>query len=188
MALKMIRNWWVLVLRGAISVVFGLIVFAYPAMTLLLLVTIFGVYALVEGGARFIGAFTGGDEGNRWGLIATGVLGVAFGLLTLFYPAITVTALIYIIAAHAILNGIYEIVVAVQLRREIEGEWVLAISGLISITFGVLVALRPAMGVVTVALVIGIYAVLLGISQIVIGIRLRGVKQKLAEIKDTVTA
>lgn len=168
------QNWWTLVLRGLAAVFFGILAYVWPDITITVLVLFFGAYALWDGVFALISAFrTQGDR--RWPLILEGLVGIAAGLVTFFWPGAATLAILTIIAAWAIITGVFEIIGAVRLRKEIEGEWFLLLSGLLSVLFGVALAIWPAAGLVAVTWMIGSYAVVFGILLIVLGFRLRNV-------------
>ena len=141
-ATALARNWWLLLIRGLLAVLFGLIAFAWPALTLVTLVLIYGAYAFVDG----LTAIWVGVSSRAWGVLLFGILGVVVGIYTLFFPGVTAIALLYFIAAWALVRGIFEIVTAIQLRKEISYEWALVISGLISIIFGIVLIANPRGG------------------------------------------
>ena len=139
------RNWWLIALRGLVAVLFGAAAFAWPALTLLALVALFGAYALVDGAAAIVSAVRGADGGGRsWALLVEGLVGVAAGVWALAAPGLTALALLYVIAGWALVTGVLEIVAAIRLRDELEGEWMLATGGLLSALFGLYVAVFPA--------------------------------------------
>src|ERR687893_2151341 len=139
------RNWWVLALRGLAAIVFGVLAFLWPSITLFVLVLLFGAYMFVDGIFAIVAAVgAAGREARWWLLLIEGVLGVLAGLVAAFWPGLTALALLYFIAAWAIVSGILEIVGAIRLRQEIVGEWALGLSGALSVLFGVLLAVIPA--------------------------------------------
>src|SRR6516162_3789535 len=109
------KNWWVLLIRGLLAALFGIMAFAWPGLTLLMLVLIYGAYAFIDG----LTAIWVGAACRAWALLIFGILGVIVGIYTFFYPGITTIALLYLIAAWAIVRGIFEIVTAIQLRKAI---------------------------------------------------------------------
>jgi uncharacterized membrane protein HdeD (DUF308 family) len=140
---------------------------------------VFGAFALVDGAfAIFAGIASYRYFERWWAVLLEGVAGIAIGLLTFFWPNITALVLLYFIAAWALITGIFEIVAAIQLRRLIIGEWMLILGGLLSILFGVLLFVFPVAGAVTVIWVIGIYAIVFGISEIIFAFRLYGLRRK----------
>jgi uncharacterized membrane protein HdeD (DUF308 family) len=168
----MAQNWWALVLRGVAAVIFGILAYIWPDITFTALVLLFGAYALWDGVFALIGAFrTQGDR--RWALVLEGIVGIAAGLLTFLWPGAATFALLFIIAGWAVATGILEIVAAIRLREEIEGEWLLLVSGVLSVLFGIAIAVWPAAGLLAVTWIIGAYAIVFGILLIVLGFRLR---------------
>lgn len=169
------RNWWAVVLRGVIALAFGVIAFFYPPTTLAALVLLFGVYALVDGVFAFVAAVRAAARHERWGtLILEAVSGVAAGVLTFVWPELTALVLLYLIAAWAIVTGVFEVIAAVRLRREIPGEWMLALGGIASVAFGILLVANPGSGALVVVWIIGGYAMLFGVLLVGLGLRLRG--------------
>lgn len=168
------RNWWAVVLRGVVGILFGLVTFAAPAISLAALVLIFGAYALVDGVLAIVSAIRRRGAGEHWWLLLlTGLAGVAAGVVTLVWPGITAVVLLYLIAAWALLMGVLEIAAAIRLRKAIDGEWLLLLSGIISIGLGVLLALFPGPGALAVVLWIGAWALVFGVLLIAFGFRLR---------------
>src|SRR3954465_7255675 len=143
------RNWWVLAVRGALAVLFGLLALIWPGITVLALVLLFGAYALVDGVmALYTALFDRGRLGGRgagW-LVLEGVAGVLAAIGAAVWPGITALVLLYLIAAWALVTGVSEILTAIRLRQEIQGEWLLALSGVLSIVFGLLAFLLPHRG------------------------------------------
>jgi uncharacterized membrane protein HdeD (DUF308 family) len=175
------RNWWALVLRGVVAVLFGLAAFFWPGITLLALVFLFGAYALVNGIFAILAGVTGADRNSRWWvLILEGILGIAIAVVTVLWPGITALTLLYLIAAWAVITGTLEIVAAIRLRREIDNEWLLGLSGVVSVLFGLYIAAFPAGGALAVVWLIGAYAILWGILLIALGLRLRGLGPRTA--------
>jgi uncharacterized membrane protein HdeD (DUF308 family) len=171
----MARNWWVLLIRGILAIIFGVLAFLWPGMALEVLVLLFGAYALLDGVASIIIGLTGrGAQDNRLWLLLGGVFGVLVGVLAFVWPGLTALTLIYFIAAWAILTGAFTIVAAVQLRKEIDNEWLLVISGALSILVGLYMAAFPGEGALALIWVIAAYAVIFGIMLIGLALRLRG--------------
>jgi uncharacterized membrane protein HdeD (DUF308 family) len=176
---KISRNWWTFALRGVAAIIFGVVAFARPGQALQALVLLFGAYAFVDGiFAMFAGIAARGYFERWWAMLLEGVAGVVIGLLTFFWPGITALVLLYFIAAWALITGIFEIVAAIQLRRVITGEWMLILGGLLSILFGVSLFVFPAAGAVSMIWVIGMYAIVFGISEIIFAFRLHGLRRE----------
>lgn len=168
------RNWWMFALRGAIAIIFGILALIWPALTLLTLVTLFGAFTLVDGIFAVISGITSYGKNERWwAVLINGIIGILIGLITFIWPGMTAIVLVYFIAAWAVVTGILEIVAAIQLRRVITGEWVMILAGAASIIFGILLAIFPGAGALSLVWMIGIYAVFLGILLIVLAFRLR---------------
>ncbi len=171
----MTRHWWVLAVRGLAAVLFGIGAFLWPGLTLAVLVLLWGAYALVDG----VAAVVAGARARWWSLLIVGLIGIVAGAFTFFRPGITAVALLIVIAAWAIARGIFEIVAAVRLRKELPNEWLLILSGLASVAFGVLAALFPGAGALSIVWLIGIYALAVGILLLVLGFRLRSLPDRL---------
>jgi uncharacterized membrane protein HdeD (DUF308 family) len=167
----LVRYWWAVALRGLLAVVFGLLALIWPGVTLASMVLFFGVYALVDGVFSIAAAVR---QRDRWGaMVLKGLLGIGAGIAAFSVPGITALALIYLIAAWAIVSGVLEIAVAIKLRKEIEGEVLLVLSGITSIAFGGLLAMWPIPGAFAVVTLVGIYALVFGVLLIGLGFRLR---------------
>lgn len=173
------RNWWLILLRGVLAIIFGILTFIWPGLTLLTLVALYGAFALLDGVFSLVAAVTNGAPAPRWWLALVGVLGIGAGLLTLFLPELTGMVLLYFIAGWAIAAGIFQIIGAINLRKEIEGEWLLIASGILSVIFGVLIFIYPGAGALGVAFAIGTFAIAYGALLVAFSLRLR----KMAEIK-----
>ena len=168
------RHWWVPVIRGIAAIVFGVIAFAYPGLTVAVLVLLFGAWVLVDGIFRVIGAVGHRAFDKEWGFdLIIGIVGIIIGLLTFHAPQITALALIIYIAAWALMIGATEIALAIKLRREIKGEWFLILMGLVSIVFAVMLLWNPAVGAAALIWIMAWYAVILGVLGIIFGFRLR---------------
>jgi uncharacterized membrane protein HdeD (DUF308 family) len=175
------QNWWAIVLRGVCAVLFGVGAFAWPGITLAVLVLLYGAYALIEGVLGVAWALVGRHAGSfPWGVLLAGLAGVAVGVVTFLYPGITALALLYLIAAWAIIRGLFEIIAAIHLRKELDNEWLLALSGLLSVALGVLLVAAPGAGALAVLWWIGAFAIVFGVLTIALGFRLKGVKDRLA--------
>ena len=174
MVRSLAQNWWALVIRGVAGVLFGIGALVWPPAAVAVLVLLFGAYALVDGIFNIVAAVRGPREGRRWGwLVLSGVIGIATGLITFFYPGITAVALVLLVAAWSLVTGVAEIVAAIRLRNYIRHEWLWIFSGLLSVAFGVLLFLLPAAGAVALAIWIGAYMLVFGALLIAFGLRLR---------------
>ena len=163
-----------LIIRGIVSVTIGVLAIGWPGITIAVLVAIFAAYAILDGITNLVIGFTRTPtHGISWAQIVGGIVGIAAGGLAFYWPSITAIVLVLFIASWAIITGVFEIVAAVRLRKMIQGEWLLALSGILSILFGGLVFAFPGAGAVGIAWVLGIYAVAAGFVLIVLGMRLR---------------
>lgn len=168
------RNWGWIALRGAVAILFGLLTLFRPGITLDVLILLFGAYALFDGIFMVVSAIANRKGEPRWGaLLFGGLLGIAAGVATFTWPGITATVLLALIAVWAILMGIFEIAAAIRLRKLIDGEWALIFAGLLSVAFGVLLVMRPAVGALAVVLWIGAYALVSGVALVTLGFKLR---------------
>lgn len=176
---KITRNWWMFALRGLAAIIFGVLALKWPEQAVQALVLLFGAYALVDGTfAMFAGIAAYRYFERWWALLLEGLAGIGIGLLAFFWPNITALVLVYFIAAWALITGAFEIVTAIQLRRIITGEWAMVLSGILSIIFGILLFVFPGAGAVSVIWMIGIYAIIFGISEIIFGFRMHGLRQE----------
>jgi uncharacterized membrane protein HdeD (DUF308 family) len=168
------QRWWILLLRGISATVFGVLAIVWPGITLLTLVIVYGVVALIDGVAGIALGIRGGVDGRTWWeMILLGLLGVIAGAVTFLWPGLTAVVLLVVIALWAIIRGILEIIGAITLRKIIQGEWLLILSGVLSIGFGLLLLLQPAAGALAVMWLIGIYMIAFGITTIALSLRLR---------------
>ena len=175
------RAWHWIVLRGVFALLFGIFAFIWPGITLAALVLVWGAYAIADGVMALIAACTMHEEGKPMAsLIIVGILGIAAGVVTFLWPGMTALVLLLFIASWAVLMGIFEIAAAIRLRKHIENEWLLALSGLVSIIFGVLLFLQPGAGALAVIWLIGSFAIFFGILLIALGIRLKGLAGRVA--------
>ncbi|WP_052081387.1 HdeD family acid-resistance protein [Paracoccus halophilus] len=174
----MAANWWVVLLRGIAAILFGLLALIWPGLTVYALLLVFGGYAIFDG----IMAITVGfqrrtaDEG-WWSWALDGFLSIVIGLMALFWPAATALVFVIWMAAWAVIAGIFRIIAAIRLRRDIQGEWALGLSGLLLAVWGILMAMIPAAGLLSIAWLIGTFALLIGVAMIVLALRLRGMRQ-----------
>jgi uncharacterized membrane protein HdeD (DUF308 family) len=168
------RYWWAVALRGVAALLFGVLALFWPDITLLALLALFGAFALVDGiFAIGTAIFDDRAAGRRGWLAVQGVAGVAIGIATFVWPGVTTLVLLWLIAVWAVVTGVVEIITAIRLRREISGEWLLALSGALSVVFGLVLVIWPTTGALAVVYLIGIYAVMAGVVLIWLGLRLR---------------
>lgn len=173
------ERWWAFVLRGIVAILFGALAFTTPGITMAALVIVWGAYALADGVLALVTAFRRGRAGGSWGwLVFHGLVGIAAGVVTFLWPGITAVTLLMVIGLWAVITGVAEIALAIRLRKAIEGEWLVALSGVLSIAFGALMLTRPGAGALAVVWMIGAYAMVFGVVLIAAGIRLRSWHRK----------
>jgi uncharacterized membrane protein HdeD (DUF308 family) len=184
------RNWWALLIRGIIAIAFGMLAFYQPEFTLKVLVTLFAAY-LVADGASLLASYVRGDTDTRrsgWSVAIMGILGIVLGIAAFVWPNATALSILALVAIWAILMGIFQVVAAVRLRREIEGELLLAIGGLLSTAFGVYLLINPRDGLVSLVWLVGFWAVLFGITNVVLAFRLRALHHGAADVHGAAAA
>jgi uncharacterized membrane protein HdeD (DUF308 family) len=167
------RNWWLIVLRGVFAILFGVLAFMWPGITLVTLILLYGAFAFADGILAIAAAIRGGSPAPRWWLAFVGVFGIAAGVLTAVWPQITGLVLLLFIAGWAIATGVMQIIGAISMRNEIEGEWYLIASGVLSVLFGAMLIMWPGAGALAMVLVIGSFAILYGILMVSFGLKLR---------------
>jgi uncharacterized membrane protein HdeD (DUF308 family) len=174
MAIQLVHKWWAIVLRGVAAIIFGVVAVLWPPSAVAALVLLFGAYALVDGILNLVAATSATRMGRPWGWLAfEGVVSIVTGLLAFLWPGVTALALVFVIAVWSVVTGIIEILAAIWLRRLIQREWLLGLSGFLSIAFGVLLFIAPVAGAVAIAIWVGAYAILFGSLLVWLGLRLR---------------
>lgn len=174
MVKNLAKMWWLLALKGVFAILFGILILAWPGLTIGVLVIIYGVFALVGGIlSMIISLFSIGKYSNWWVMFLEGVLGFIVGGIVLKWPAISLLLLVIIIGIWAIISGIAQIITAFFVRQQIKNEWLMALSGLISLLFGLLLFSWPISGIIVLSWLIGFYALLLGIFLIVFGFQVK---------------
>ncbi|MFL5259132.1 MAG: HdeD family acid-resistance protein [Hyphomicrobiales bacterium] len=172
------RNWWLLLLRGIVAIIFGIVAFVVPAAALYTLVLLYGAFVLADGILAVVAAIWGegrvGNTGSRWWLAVVGVIGIIAGIVTFLWPPVALVVLVLFIGWWSLFNGIFTIVGAVRLRKEIDDEWWLILTGALSVIFGLAVIVMPGAGALALIWVIGIYAILYGILLVAFSFRLKG--------------
>lgn len=163
------KHWWILLVRGLVAILFGLCAFIYPGWTLASLVLLYGAYCLADG----IVALFGGVGGGFWRSLLLGIVGILAGLATFAYPGLTAIVLLYLIAGWAIVRGIVEIVIAIEFRKVLVGEWMLIVAGVVSILFGALLIMNPGAGALSVIWIIGGYTLVFGALLVALSFRVK---------------
>jgi uncharacterized membrane protein HdeD (DUF308 family) len=170
----MCRRWWVLLLRGLAAIGLGVCSLVWPGITLLALAFLFGAFSLIDGAVSIALGVRGEADGTVWWtMVSLGVLAAAAGIIAFAWPGLTLVVLVTIIGVSAIIRGVFEIAAAIRLRKLIEDEWILGLSGAMSVLFGGAILWRPDVGLLAIALLIGAYMLALGIMAVALSMRLR---------------
>jgi uncharacterized membrane protein HdeD (DUF308 family) len=181
MLTRLAQSWHWIALRGLFAVLFGIFAFIWPGITLAVLVLVWGAYAIADGVMALIAAYSMHEESKPMGsLIVVGILGIAAGIVTFLWPGMTALVLLLFIASWAVLVGIFQIAAAIRFRKHIDNEWLLGLSGAVSILFGVLMFLQPGAGALAVVWLIGSFSLLFGILLIALGFKLKGLASRMA--------
>jgi uncharacterized membrane protein HdeD (DUF308 family) len=177
MAADLARNWWLLALRGVLGILFGIVAFVWPDATLAALILVFGAYVFVDGIFAVVAGIRMRRQLSLWWLVLLeGVAGIILGVLTFRWPDITALILLTFIAAWSIVTGIFEIATAVRIRTMIANEWLMILSGVVSIVFGALLIAQPGAGEIAIVWLLGAYALLFGILTLMLAFRVRGMR------------
>jgi len=175
---ELAENWWLLLLRGLAAIAFGVIAFFWPDITLTALIYLFGIYAIVDGVFAIWAAFNAmGDAGPRWWLGLSGVVGILAGLAAFFYTGITALVLLMFIAVWAIIIGLAQIWGAIELRKILDDAWLLGLTGVLGIAFGVILIAKPGAGALALVWMIGWFAIVFGCLYIALAFRLKKFKR-----------
>ena len=168
-------HWWVVLLRGLLAILFGVLAFAWPGLTAVILVTIWGVYALFDG----IVGIIAGIKGKWTSLVVLGLLGIAAGIVALLWPGLTAISLLWVLAIWIIVAGSMQIGAAIRLRKEVQGEWMWILSGILMVLLGVVFFVRPGAGILSVTWLLATLAIVWGILLVMLSFRLKGLKGRL---------
>jgi uncharacterized membrane protein HdeD (DUF308 family) len=177
-AIVMARAWWAFMLRGLLAVIVGVVMFVFPQIALPALILAFAAWMIVDGVAELIGAWRMRGQKQWWLGILEGVAGIVVGLIAVFIPGLTAVALLFLVAAWAIVTGVLEIIAAIRLREQISGELWMGLAGLLSILFGLYLVLFPGAGILSLLWLVGFFAILFGVSMLLLGWRLRGIYEQ----------
>ncbi|HEU4864586.1 MAG TPA: HdeD family acid-resistance protein [Candidatus Limnocylindria bacterium] len=172
------RWWWTFVVRGLLAIAFGVLAFFAPGLGIAVLVGLFAAWALIDGVTSLATGIGGRNRDKSWWLeILEGVVSIIAGIIALVFPVLAAEVLVIIIAAWAIVTGIFEIIAAIRLREQIKGEFWLGLAGLASILFGVILLVFPGVGALSLVWLIGSFALVFGVFLVILGWRLRGVNE-----------
>ena len=167
-------NWWALALRGLAGIVLGMLAFAWPEITITALVTVFGLYAIIDGLFAIVAALRGVRERDRWvWMLVEGTASVIAGITALAMPLLGALVLTWIVALWAIVTGALEMAAAVRLRKIIRHEWMLMLAGMLSLALGFVIAVQPGVGLTVIVTYVGAYALVAGAVTLVLAFRIR---------------
>ena len=177
------KRWWWILVRGIAAILFGIAAFAWPGLTIWALVMLFAAYAIVDGASMIV---FGRRLGNWFWYALAGLVSMAAGVIAIAWPGITSMALLWVIAAWAILSGIFQIMSGIEIRKAVEGEWVLYVGGALAILFGLMLFFRPGAGALSVVWLIGTFMILFGILQVILSFKLKGLHGDVKDFKEAV--
>jgi uncharacterized membrane protein HdeD (DUF308 family) len=181
----LMRSWWMLALRGAIAVVFGILALLWPGLTLLLLVAMFAAYAVLGGAVSVVAAVKNRKSDTGWWLILLlGLISIVAGVIAVFYPALTALALVLLMGANALITGVLDIAVGIRLRNAMRGAWLLFLAGIASIVFAVFVFVAPGAGALALVWLVSFYAIFTGTMLIAFAFRARAWANRTGPIGD----
>jgi uncharacterized membrane protein HdeD (DUF308 family) len=170
------KNWWAFAIRGVLGILFGLIAFWHPLVTILSLVIVFAAYAISDGVFAIIAAVRAARANERWWpFVLEGIVDIAVGVLAFMWPHITVLVFIIMIAIWAVITGVLMLSAAFRLGPD-RGRWWFVLGGIASLIWGVLLFTAPENGAVVLTWWIGAYAFVFGISMLIAAFRLRSMR------------
>lgn len=179
---RLTRFWWVLVLRGIVSIIFAVFAFLNPKVAFEALILVLGVFLVADGAtAVFLGVRMRGHDEDWWITLLEGAMGMGLGLVALINPELTAAGLILVLAVWLLVTGVFEIGTAIKLRKEIDNEWLLGTAGVVSIALGGLMIANPNFGEVSVMWWIGLYALFFGLLLLGLGWKMRKIYKQLSE-------
>jgi uncharacterized membrane protein HdeD (DUF308 family) len=179
---RLTNFWWLIALRGMVSIIFAGIAFTNPKLAFEALVLLLGVFLLADGAtAVYLGIRMRGHDDDWWGTLLEGALGLGLGIVTLINPELTAAGLVLVLAIWFLVTGVFEITTAIKLRKEINNEWLLGLAGVISIALGALMIINPNAGAVSIMWWLGFYAAAFGFLLLVLGLRMRRINKTLKE-------
>lgn len=176
------RNWWVFLIGGIASIVFGILAFINPGVALLVLAMFFAAFVLVDGAVNIWGAVTNREADGWWIMLLLGIAGVVVGGYALMVPPVSMLALLYVVAFIAMFMGLTAIYLGWKIRAEVEGEWVLIIAGIMSVLFALLMIFRPGIGGVSFVYLIATWAILIGALRISFAFKIRKVGNRVESV------
>jgi uncharacterized membrane protein HdeD (DUF308 family) len=175
------RTWWVFLVGGLASLVFGVLAFANPGIALLVLAMFFAASVLVDGVFSMVGAIQHRDKEGWWIMLLIGLLGLLVGGYALLNPPVGILAFIYLVAFQAIMLGVFTAMLGYKVRQATRREWILYLTGGLSVLFGILVAANPAAGSLSIVYLIAAWAVVIGALKIAFGFRVKTLRDRVGD-------
>ena len=175
------RTWWVFLIGGIASVIFGILAFMNPAAALLVLGMFFAAYVLVDGAVNIWGAVSHRDKDGWWAMLLIGIVGVLIGGYALINPPVSMMALVFLIAMLAIFMGVLLLMLGWKIREAVKGEWMLYLTGGLSVLFGLMIFVRPAEGTLSVVWLIASWAILIGALRIFFAFKVRNLPERVSD-------
>jgi uncharacterized membrane protein HdeD (DUF308 family) len=168
------RQWWVLVLQGTLGILFGIVAIASPDIALVTIALLFGAWAILTGLSQLGEGFRVAEaRGRSWPFALMGVVAIVAGIIAVFVPGITILGLAILLGWWLVIQGAMEVYTAWRIRREVTGEWVLAIIGVARAIVGAIVLVLPIVGVILTLAVVAVWSIFGGIGALLLGFRLR---------------
>jgi uncharacterized membrane protein HdeD (DUF308 family) len=175
------RSWWVFLIGGIASVIFGILAFMKPGIALFVLALFFAASILVDGVSNLIGSLQHREKDGWWIMLLIGLLGIGVGGFALLNPPISMMAFVFLVAFQAILLGAFLLMLGYKVRAATKGEWVLYLTGALSILFGILVIVNPAAGGVSIVYLIASWAVIIGVFKIFFSFKIKNIPDAIGE-------
>ena len=185
MVRDLVKNWWAFVLQGVIAIGVGVAAFVAPGPSLVAFLAVFAAYAIITGIFEIVAGFSM-PNGPKWSLVLGGLAGIAVGVIAVLSPESTAVAVTLLVGIYSIVTGVAQGAAAYMLRG-VRHNWLLGLSGVVSVIFGVLLIAAPGDGVLAVLWLIGFYAIFAGITAIAFGLRLRGLGEDVSNFEKTLT-
>lgn len=177
---RLTQFWWLIVLRGVVSVIFAVVAFTRPQLAFEALIFVLGIFLFADGvTALILGVRMRGHDDDWWAMLLEGMLGIGLGLIALVNPELTAAGLVLVLAVWFLVTGVFEIAAAIKLRKEIDNEWLLGLAGVVSVALGALMIFNPNAGAVSIMWWLGFYAAAFGLLLLGLGLRMRRIHKKL---------
>jgi uncharacterized membrane protein HdeD (DUF308 family) len=175
------RTWWVFLVGGLASVIFGVLAFVNPGIALLVLAMFFAASVLVDGVTNVIGSVQNREKDGWWVMLLLGILGLLVGGFALFNPPVSMMAFIYLVAFQAIMLGVFVIMLGYKVRQATTREWILYVTGALSVLFGFLVVLNPGAGGLSIVYLIASWAIVIGAFKVFFGFKVKNLPERVGE-------